>query len=67
MSTGYDDAVGYDAAVPYNGSDIIPPSPDSGGFSLGNLRYITTKKPRKPARKYEEELALIAWFEDDAN
>ena len=66
--TVYDDAIGYNAPVLYDGMDMSVPS--SGGAVPGNLQYITYRKPRKEVRtfKADEEAALIAWFmDDDAN
>ena len=61
--TIYDDSVNYDAAIPYNGECVTPPSP-AGNPKGGATIYVVHQNPdelrrlRKRRREDEEILFL---------
>jgi len=51
--TGYDDAINYDAAIPYNGAEA----------AVDNAGYLLMHAPvRRRPRPDDDEDELLAWY-----
>lgn len=65
--TGYNDAILYNAAIPYNGT-VTPPTP-ARPISVGGYAYPPQfpRKKKKPENEEDEVIAIMlaAFMEDD--